>query len=1003
MKKLIAILCLILNFASLVFAQDYNPVNGLRDPRPEAYAFTNATIFIDYKTKLENATLFIRQGKVEAVGLQLNLPSDIEIIDLKGKYIYPSFIDLYTNYGLPEVKSTNSTPGPPQIESKIKGAYHWNEAIKSTYNASENFKADQGAAEALRKLGFGTVLSHNHDGIARGSSVLVTLGNEKENMVVLNEKVAAHYSFHKGSSKQDYPNSLMGAIALLRQTYLDAIWYQSPKHQDAKNLSFEAWNNLQSLPQIFEVNDKLSLFRADKVGDEFGVQYIIKGSGKEYQNIKDVKQTKAPLILPINYPKPKDVEDPFDAMMVSLEEMKHWELAPTNLAAVANQNIPFTLTTHGLETKDTFWVNLRKAIDAGLAESQALKALTFTPAQLIKMGDAIGCLKNGYLANFIITSGNIFDKETIIYENWIKGKRHLIQEAKDDVLKKGIYALKAGNQDLKLKVQGTPVKPEYKLVFQDTVEQDIKVNITRNLININIKHPKDSFNIHLSGYIQNNNLKGNGQLPDGNWFSWQAKWEKDLGQENPKEKTEKAKNEIQSKVTYPFLPYGFETRPEQGTLLFKNATVWTNEKEGILEHTDVLVKNGKIAAIGKGLSAKDAKIIDATGKHLTSGIIDEHSHIAISRGVNEGSQAVTAEVRIGDVINSEDINIYRQLAGGVTAAQLLHGSANPIGGQSALIKLRWGASPEEMKIKGADGFIKFALGENVKQSNWGQFYTIRYPQSRMGVEQVFYEAFTRAKEYEKEWKHYHSLSKKQKAQTPPPRKDLELEALVEILNEKRFISCHSYVQSEINMLMKAADELGFKINTFTHILEGYKLADKMQKRNIGGSTFADWWAFKFEVREAVPYNAALMNGEGVVTAINSDDAEMGRRLNQEAAKTIKYGSVSPEEAWKMVTLNPAKLLHLDDKMGSIKAGKDADLVLWSQDPLSIYAKAEKTLVDGIVYYDMENDLKMRETIRNEKNRLMAKMKETKLNGEQCEKPQPKEEHHWHCEDILEHY
>jgi imidazolonepropionase-like amidohydrolase len=406
-----------------------------------------------------------------------------------------------------------------------------------------------------------------------------------------------------------------------------------------------------------------------------------------------------------------------------------------------------------------------------------------------------------------------------------------------------------------------------------------------------------------------------------------------------------------------------------------------------LENADVLIQNGKIAKVGKNLSAQNAAVVDGTGKHLTAGLIDEHSHIAINGGVNEWSQASTAEVSIGYVINSEDINIYRQLSGGVTAAQLLHGSANPIGGQSALIKLRWGSLPEEMKIENADGFIKFALGENVKNSGWSE--SIRFPQTRMGVEQVFVDHFTRAKEY---------LNNKDVNK----RIDIELEVLAQVLQSKRFITCHSYVQSELNMMMNVAEQFDFRINTFTHILEGYKVAEKMKIHGVGASTFSDWWAYKFEVMDAIPQNAALLNQLGVVTAINSDDAEMGRRLNQEAAKAVKYGGASEEDALKMVTLNPAILLHLEDRMGSIKPGKDADIVLWSDHPLSIYAKAEQTYVDGIKYYDAEKDAAYRNWMEQERARLVQKMLEEKKGGAKVEKPMPTEAKNYHCDDI-EHW
>jgi imidazolonepropionase-like amidohydrolase len=365
--------------------------------------------------------------------------------------------------------------------------------------------------------------------------------------------------------------------------------------------------------------------------------------------------------------------------------------------------------------------------------------------------------------------------------------------------------------------------------------------------------------------------------------------------------------------------------------IFRNSTVWTNESEGIIKNTDVAINDAKIIAIGRNLIEEEVfpkvkipvQIIDASGKHLTCGIIDEHSHIAISKGVNEGSQAVTAEVEIGDVINPNDHNIYRQLSGGVTASQLLHGSANPIGGQSALIKLRWGSSAEEMKIEGADGFIKFALGENVKQSNWGNLNTIRFPQTRMGVEQVFYDAFYRAEAYENLWNEYNALPTSKKRKTVAPRADLELDALVEILNSERFITCHSYVQSEINMLMHVADSMGFTVNTFTHILEGYKVANKLKNHGAGASTFSDWWAYKFEVYDAIPYNASLMSRVGVVTSFNSDNSELACRMNIEAAKAVKYGEVSEEEALKFVTINPAKQLRIDSKVGSLEPGKDA--------------------------------------------------------------------------------
>jgi imidazolonepropionase-like amidohydrolase len=443
-------------------------------------------------------------------------------------------------------------------------------------------------------------------------------------------------------------------------------------------------------------------------------------------------------------------------------------------------------------------------------------------------------------------------------------------------------------------------------------------------------------------------------------------------------------------IIYPFSAYGTSVLPKQEEIIFKNATVWTNEKDGIMQETDIWIKAGKIVKVGKGLQSASAKIIDAKGKHITPGIIDEHSHIAATGNVNEGTYSISAEVRIGDIVDCDDINIYRQLGGGVTTAHILHGSANTIGGQTQLIKLRWGKNPEQMKFEGADGFIKFALGENVKQTNWGDRYTIRYPQTRMGVEQIFADAFTRARAYE--------ATQKNQLKNPV-RRDLQLDAILEILNKKRFITCHSYQQSEINMLMHIADSFHFKVNTFTHILEGYKVADKMKKHGVGASSFADWWAYKYEVMEAIPYNAAILNEMEIITAINSDDAEMARRLNHEAAKCIKYGNVSDEDAFKMITLNPAKLLHIDHRVGSLKEGKDADIVLWDDYPLSVYAKVVQTYVDGICYFDKENDALLEKEIAAEKNRLMIKMRKEKDNAEPLKKPVIKKKRLQHCNEY----
>ena len=410
-----------------------------------------------------------------------------------------------------------------------------------------------------------------------------------------------------------------------------------------------------------------------------------------------------------------------------------------------------------------------------------------------------------------------------------------------------------------------------------------------------------------------------------------------------------------SAVNYPLGEFGRKSPPEQPrAVLFRNATVWTSASQGRLENGDVLVEAGKIKAVGTGLAPAGAVVVNSTGKHISPGIIDCHSHVATDGGVNEAAQTITAEVRIGDFVDPNDINIYRQLAGGVTSSNILHGSANTIGGQNQVLKFRWGAGPEGMKFAAAPPGIKFALGENVKQSNWGERASGRYPQTRMGVEQLVRDAFRAAQQY----RQAHDQWNRTKLGLPP-RTDLELEALAEVVEGKRLVHCHSYRQDEILALLRTCESFGVQIATLQHILEGYKVADVMARHGVGGSSFSDWWAYKFEVFDAIPYNGALMRNAGVVVSFNSDDAELARRLNLEAAKAVKYGGVPPEEALKFVTLNPAKQLRIDRYVGSLEPGKDADLVVWSASPLSTHSRCEQTWIDGRRYFDLEEDRERR--------------------------------------------
>src|ERR1700735_1523687 len=431
---------------------------------------------------------------------------------------------------------------------------------------------------------------------------------------------------------------------------------------------------------------------------------------------------------------------------------------------------------------------------------------------------------------------------------------------------------------------------------------------------------------------------------------------------------------------------------KNGTILIKNATLLT-VTHGNIEHGSILIRDGKIAEVGTDLKTPDgATVIDANGQYVMPGIIDCHSHIAIHGGVNEGSVSVSAMANIADVLNPDDLSIYDDLAGGVTAANVLHGSANAIGGQTIVIKLRWGKTASQLPFEGALPGIKFALGENPKRSNFTPPPGVdpRYPATRLGVEETIRAAFIEARQYKKTWDDYRQQKAAGNQNLIPPRRDEKLEPLGEVLEGKRYVHSHCYRADEILMLIRVANEFGFKVRTFQHVLEGYKVADEIAASGAGGSTVSDWWAYKMEAFDAIPYNAALMTDRGVIVSVNSDDAEEARHLNQEAAKSMKYGGLSANDALKLITLNPAIQLGIDNRVGSIEVGKDADLAIFNHDPLSVYAVVQKTLIDGQVYFDRQRDIDARPGLEKEKQDLLAKEKkaaeEKKAEGKSEGKP-----------------
>ncbi|MCW4452001.1 amidohydrolase family protein [Kaistella sp. BT6-1-3] len=930
--------------------------NDTKGKDRSVYAVKNITLYQDYRTKVDNAVLVFQEGKIVASG-KVSIPKNAVVIDGRGAFVYPSFIDPYANIGVEKAKRNDYNPGSTYLPTDATSAAY-NDAIKADTRAVSSFTNQSKDFQDYLKQGFGAALSFNEDGIVRGSAVLITLGEGLSSEKVIKEDAGLMLSFSKGSSRQAYPSSLVGSVALLRQLYLDADWYAKSGYLENKNTNLEAFNRYRKLPTIIETSEKWDVLRADAIGDEAATQFVFVGSGTEYQRAKEMKATNGTFILPLEYPKPFQSQDLMNVEDLDVADLKHWELAPYNAVYLAKEKVPFALTMSRLKDKNAFLDRIRDLHKKGLSKEEILQSLTEKPAQILQVS-SLGNLNKGSMANFIIVSNDLFTKESVIYENWVSGKQNIITRMPDTDVR-GDYQVQLNNQTYDLKIKGKITKPEAEIIQNDK-KGKAKLAVADYKMALELKLPNDTVQnyrlmLPMTDYKNRTTVATD---KDGRSIPVTIRFVKAFEPEAKKE--EKAKKDEPGKIWYPFSAFGAEALPTQQDYLIKNATVWTNSAKGIIKNADVKVSKGKIVQVGTGLSSGNTTVIDGSNLHLTSGIIDEHTHIGLARGVNEAGTNNSGEVRMSDAIDPDDVNFYRQLAGGVTAAQQLHGSANPVGGQSSMVKFKWGEDPKDMLFPGAKPYIKFALGENVKQSNWGNNPN-RFPQSRGGVEQAFDFWFTRALEYEKE-----------KSTNKNFRKDLRLETMLEILKSNRFITCHSYVQSEINMLMDVADRFDFRVQTFTHILEGYKVADKMKKHGANASTFSDWWAYKEEVREAIPYNAALLLQAGVNVAINSDDAEMARRLNQEAGKAVKYGNVPQEEAWKMVTLNPAKMLQIDHRVGSIEPGKDADLVLWTDNPLSIYATVDKTFVDGILYFDAAQQQRKDQMVKDEKNRIIQKM------------------------------
>ncbi|MEE3176197.1 MAG: amidohydrolase family protein [Verrucomicrobiota bacterium] len=944
------------------------PIEGIRSNDSRLHALMGGVV-VSPRGDLK-ANIILRDGRIESVGENVMAPEGARVWDMEGKRIYPGFIE-------------------PWLEGEMSDKFtssHWNKKVMPDRKAASLISIDEDKLKLMRGMGFCVAHAVPKDGIFRGKSALLLLRDGIRGEQLLNSSVGQVLDFDHGGG--GYPSSLMGSIALVRQTLSDANWYHEAMAAHLKEPSkvlrpahSRALDELELTDRfLFIARDELDYDRIKTVKNEFKLDIVIKGNGYEYRRISALKELGCNIIMPLNFPTLPSIDDPAKALDYSLEELQHWEFAPSGPALASTNGLNISFSSHGLDDPlKIFWKRVRIAVKRGMDPNYALQALTSIPAKTLGIDDRCGDLVPGKFANLAVSEGDLFlDDQSKIHTTWVDGIPYL-KELSSESNVSGRWEI-SGFGDKKPIVWEIPESKNIKVEYGDGKDFSGEWKLGRLLLfppSEIFGEKKGNARLSASFNSEEKTLSGVGVLTSGKTLWWNAKRIEGI---KDKKKEEEKKSEIDDNVphlefsSYPAGAYGVKNLPLKlpERILFRGATIWTSAEQGIVKEADLLINKGRIVSIGKNLALPEGvKEINASGKHITPGLIDCHSHSAISRGVNEGTHAVTVEVRIGDSLDPTDISLYRQLAGGLTTANLLHGSANPMGGQNQVIKLRWGSDPDGLRFVGAKPGVKFALGENVKQSNWGDKNTTRYPQTRMGVEQIMKDTFIAASEYRKD-------KIKAAKENRPHRRNYRLEAVLEILDGERIVHIHSYRQDEILMFVRLAQKFGFVVGTFQHVLEGYKVADAIAEIGAGGSTFSDWWAYKFEVYDAIPYNASLMSRVGVVTSFNSDNSELACRMNIEAAKAVKYGEVSEEEALKFVTINPAKQLRIDSKVGSLEPGKDADFVIWNGHPLSTYSKAEQTWIEGMIYFDLETDSGLRKLAINERARLVNKVISQKI-------------------------
>lgn len=985
MRPRSTIVLVLLTLIPGVLQAQTTPVVGLRDNQPGVHALTNARIVVSPGNVVSNGTIVLRDGVIEAVGANVNAPADARVWDMSGRTIYPGFIDAYAAVGMRTELSEEEL-------ADERGAVYWNPQVRSGVDAALDFAvADTAGPLAMRNQGFTVALSVPRLGMFRGQAAVVSLGRGSVAERVIRPAVA--HSLVMSRDRQlggGYPSSGMGAMAFIRQTLLDAQWHtrtsaayqQNPvgMRRPEANVALLALRPVLdgAQPLLVETGDEEEALRALRLADEFDLNVWLRGSGSEYQMIDRFRGLDVPLILPVDFPQAPDAATVEQSLGLDLGELRHWRLAPSNPALLAQAGVTFALTSDGLADRSRFLPNVRTAVQRGLAPDVALAALTTVPAGLLGIGRTHGTLERGRVANLVVADGDLFSGTGDIESVWVDGQEFGARApARLDT--RGDWRITSVGDvrlDGTLELRGTASNLSGEFVAEGQQVQLSSARLGGETNRLHIAFPGDVLahegTIRMSGTATENSLSGWGEFPDGSRFNWTAErvGAAPAAAADDAPETPGGPPVLPGDLDVAAIEFGRTSIPAQPEhVLVRNATLWTMGGPGRIENADLLVTRGRVAQVGQNLSAPSgAQVIDGTGKHVTPGLIDPHIHSGASGGINEGGNAIVPEVQLGDMLTTDNIWIYRQLAGGLTTAHVMHGSANPIGGQNEHIKLRLGAGPEELKFDGAPRTVKFALGENPKRN------PNRYPNTRMGTEQIIRDHFLAAREYERaraEWE--------RSGEGPEPRVNLRMEALVDILNGDILVMSHAYRQDEMLMLMRLAEEFGFRIHAFHHGVEAYKVAPELAAHGAAAAVWSDWGAFKIEAYDNTTYNARILYDAGVLVSLHSDDSQIASRMNWEAAKMLRTG-LTEEQALGLVTINAARLLGVDERVGSLEAGKDGDFVIWNASPLSMEAHVEQTWIDGRRYFDIEEDQRTRAEVERERAALIQMIPAARREG-----------------------